>query len=213
MISLIYIERLLFQHSEMDLSSRNLHRLVLVSVMVGSKILDDFYCRNMYYAVSGSVSRAELNEMELQLCFLLDFELDVSRLEFMVHLHGVVKDTTMPSVMLSAGQRSLATSQIPSEMCRLPTATALVSHQRLLSVGIKSEKTQAVALWMQPEDDVWRSGSSTPSPTEASGVPDTPTFQLPVADPLGAADAWFMADEVSEHYPAWSSGTMQPVVA
>lgn len=77
-IALIYGERLLQLHKDFVISRRNVHRLLLVSTLVASKMLDDFYCRNKYYAASGGLSMSKLNDLELKLCFLLNFDLNVS---------------------------------------------------------------------------------------------------------------------------------------
>lgn len=196
-MALVYIERLVQQHPEVAVSPRNAHRLVLVSVMVGSKILDDFYCRNMYYAVTGSISRAELNEMELQFCFLLDFELDVSVAEFAVYHDAVACGH-------SGAVRSAPASPVSPGAYRLPVS-ATAPTPPVTAAWISPEKTQPVALWMRLDDDVWRSGSTTPSPVELAGVPDPPRYQLPAADPLGAANAWFKAEAMPDQHP-WNGG-------
>ena len=79
---LIYGDRLLRLHPTMISSRRNVHRLVLASVVVASKVLDDFYCRNMFYALTGGVTKAQLNVLELELCKLLHFTLHVTPEEF-----------------------------------------------------------------------------------------------------------------------------------
>lgn len=81
-IALIYGERLLQRHKDFVISRRNVHRLLLVSTLVASKILDDFYCRNEYYATAGGLSCQKLNDLELKLCFLLDFDLNVDVEQF-----------------------------------------------------------------------------------------------------------------------------------
>ena len=50
--------------------------------MIASKFLDDFYCRNVYFAMVGGMSNEVLNDLELRLCFMLDFDLNVSKDDF-----------------------------------------------------------------------------------------------------------------------------------
>jgi len=76
-MSLVYCERILDRDPSFVISRHNVHRFVLASVMVGSKIVDDFYCRNVYYAMASGITKQELNALELKLCFLLDFEMNV----------------------------------------------------------------------------------------------------------------------------------------
>lgn len=52
------------------------------SLVVAAKFLDDFYCRNAYFAAVGDMPLKQLNELELRLCFLLDFDLNVTKEEF-----------------------------------------------------------------------------------------------------------------------------------
>ena len=52
------------------------------SVMVASKFLDDFYCRNSFFAAAGGMTTAELNALEVRFCFLMDFRLAVSVEEY-----------------------------------------------------------------------------------------------------------------------------------
>lgn len=82
MIALIYAERLLQRQPNMSICRSNVERLMLVSVMVASKILDDMYCRNVYYACAGGLENKELNALEVQFCFLMDFDLNVNPAEF-----------------------------------------------------------------------------------------------------------------------------------
>lgn len=90
-MSLVYGERILQKHKDFTISQSNVHRFVLTSVLVGSKILDDFYCRNMYYAMAGGLSKADLNGLELKLCDLLDFELNVQPEEFALYRDSLIR--------------------------------------------------------------------------------------------------------------------------
>ncbi|KAL5797818.1 hypothetical protein ACOSQ2_002638 [Xanthoceras sorbifolium] len=46
--------------------------------MVASKMMDDVHYNNAFYARVGGVSNAELNKLELEVLFLLDFGVTVS---------------------------------------------------------------------------------------------------------------------------------------
>ncbi|KAL9248101.1 hypothetical protein vseg_021461 [Gypsophila vaccaria] len=77
-VAYIYIDRLVHRHPQMMLLTLNVHRLLLTTLMVASKILDDVQYNNAFYAKVGGVSNVELNRLELDLLFLLDFEVMVS---------------------------------------------------------------------------------------------------------------------------------------
>ncbi|KAL5794024.1 hypothetical protein ACOSP7_002618 [Xanthoceras sorbifolium] len=53
--------------------------------MVASKMMDDVHYNNAFYARVGGVSNAELNKLELEVLFLLDFGTVSSRLSILFH--------------------------------------------------------------------------------------------------------------------------------
>ncbi|XP_010035608.2 cyclin-U1-1 [Eucalyptus grandis] len=77
-VGYVYIDRLLHKHPDSLVGSLNVHRLLVTSVMVASKMLDDEHYNNAFYAKVGGVSNAELNRLEMELLFLLDFGVVVS---------------------------------------------------------------------------------------------------------------------------------------
>lgn len=106
-IAIVYAERLL-QRKEAGfvITRKNVHRFMLVSIMVASKVLDDFYCRNMYYAQTGGMSMTILNEMELKLCFMLDFELQIQPDEFALYRDSLRRDDVKTSVYVGTSPMS-----------------------------------------------------------------------------------------------------------
>ncbi|XP_047342447.1 cyclin-U1-1 [Impatiens glandulifera] len=76
-VGYVYIDRLAHKHPDSLVVSHNIHRLIVTSVMIASKMLDDVHYNNAFYAKVGGVSNAELNKMELELLFLLDFGVSV----------------------------------------------------------------------------------------------------------------------------------------
>ncbi|KAJ7972794.1 Cyclin [Quillaja saponaria] len=73
----IYVERFL-QSTEVNLTSLNVHRLLITSVMLAAKFIDDAFFNNAYYAKVGGVSTVELNKLEMNFLFSIDFRLQVS---------------------------------------------------------------------------------------------------------------------------------------
>ncbi|EEF46675.1 cyclin-U1-1 [Ricinus communis] len=107
-VGYVYIDRLLHKHPDSLVISLNVHRLLVTSVMVASKVLDDVHYNNAFYAKVGGVSNAELNRLEIELLFLLDFGVMVSsrifesyclHLEKEMLLHGAIQkiERTIPS--------------------------------------------------------------------------------------------------------------------
>ncbi|KAJ8509659.1 hypothetical protein OPV22_000093 [Ensete ventricosum] len=77
-VGFVYIDRAAHRHPASPVVSLNVHRLVLTSLLIASKVLDDKHHNNAFFAKVGGVSNADLNRMELELLFLLDFGLVVS---------------------------------------------------------------------------------------------------------------------------------------
>ena len=150
-IALIYIERLLQAHPTFVITWRNVHRLVLVATMVASKMLDDHYCRNEFYADAAGVTKAELNDMELQLCFLLDFFVAVKPEQFSRYCAPMAREPAVPPLLLGAPLLS------PAPLLGLPTPPMSPGRMRgmpwepLTPPGIKS--TEPPAAWPLPSLD------------------------------------------------------------
>ncbi|KAL3849868.1 hypothetical protein ACJIZ3_011750 [Penstemon smallii] len=73
----IYMDKYI-QGTNIYLTSLNIHRLLITSVMVAAKFMDDAFFNNAYYARVGGVSTTELNKLETKFLFDLDFRLHVS---------------------------------------------------------------------------------------------------------------------------------------
>lgn len=80
--SLIFIDRFVQQQPSFVINSLNIHRLLITSVMISMKFLDDLYYNNSYYAKVGGVPCAEMNSLELQFLFRLNFHLHVRQEEY-----------------------------------------------------------------------------------------------------------------------------------
>ncbi|EXC36981.1 hypothetical protein L484_000801 [Morus notabilis] len=78
----IYIERFLQKRASFYLTSLTVHRLLITSVMLAAKFLDDATESNAYYAEVGGVSTEEMNELEMAFLFSLEFSLLVTAEDF-----------------------------------------------------------------------------------------------------------------------------------
>lgn len=78
MLAYVYIDRFIHQQPEVPITSLNVHRLLITSVMVAAKFVDDAFFNNAYYAKVGGVSTLEMNRLELEFLFNLDFKLQVT---------------------------------------------------------------------------------------------------------------------------------------
>lgn len=91
-VGFVYVDRAVHRRPDFIVGSLNVHRLMLTSVMVASKFFDAMPQSNAFYAKVGGVSNAELNNLELELLFLLDFKVNVSSQEFESYLSHLEKE-------------------------------------------------------------------------------------------------------------------------
>jgi hypothetical protein len=80
-LALIYIDRLITRR-KIVLDSLNVHRLLVTAVMLSAKFFDDHYLDNQHYASVGGVSKVEMNTLELEFLFLLEFNLHVTTQDY-----------------------------------------------------------------------------------------------------------------------------------
>lgn len=77
-VAYAYIDRLMLNHPGFRLTSLNVHRLLITSVMVATKFLDDLHHRNAYYAKVGGLTTEEINSLEIEFLFMQRFRLQVT---------------------------------------------------------------------------------------------------------------------------------------
>ncbi|MCO5597782.1 hypothetical protein L7F22_051864 [Adiantum nelumboides] len=81
-VAYIYMDRLFHQQPDQPINSMNVHRLLITSVMIAAKVVDDVHFNNAFYAKVGGISNAELNKLEVNLLFSLDFRVQVTSFVF-----------------------------------------------------------------------------------------------------------------------------------
>ncbi|XP_057859237.1 cyclin-U1-1 [Cryptomeria japonica] len=102
-VGYIYIDRLVHRQPDFPVTSLNVHRLLLTSVMIAAKMLDDAHYNNAFYARVGGVSNTELNRLELDLLFRLDFRLKVTGKIFESYCLHLEKETNGQRIERSPG--------------------------------------------------------------------------------------------------------------
>ncbi|KAL2917884.1 Pho80p cyclin [Polyrhizophydium stewartii] len=83
MILLIYIDRVCERKPDFTISSLTVHRFIITGITCACKTLCDTYLSNTMYARVGGLTTKELNVLELEFLFLIDWNLnaDVERLQ------------------------------------------------------------------------------------------------------------------------------------
>ncbi|KAF2312640.1 hypothetical protein P3X46_014561 [Hevea brasiliensis] len=77
-VAYVYLDRFAQRQPSLPLNSFNVHRLLITSVMVAAKFMDDKYYNNAYYAKVGGISTIEMNYLEVDFLFGLGFHLNVT---------------------------------------------------------------------------------------------------------------------------------------
>ncbi|KAJ1667519.1 cyclin-like protein interacting with PHO85 [Coemansia sp. RSA 1813] len=81
---LVYLDRITrtqIHRPSMAISPYNIHRLILSAIVVSHKFHSDIFLNNLRYSKVGGIPLAELNQLELELLFLIKFDLKVDSAE------------------------------------------------------------------------------------------------------------------------------------
>ncbi|MCD7449860.1 Cyclin-U4-1 [Datura stramonium] len=81
-VAYIYLDRFSQRHPLLPITSFNVHRLLITSVLLSAKFMDDIFYNNGYYAKVGGISRKEMNLLEVDLLFGIGFQLNVTPTTF-----------------------------------------------------------------------------------------------------------------------------------
>ncbi|CAK9318949.1 unnamed protein product [Citrullus colocynthis] len=81
-IAYVYLDRFVQRQPSLPINSFNVHRLLITSVLVSAKFMDDTYYNNAYYAKVGGISTTEMNFLEVDFLFGLGFHLNVTPTTF-----------------------------------------------------------------------------------------------------------------------------------
>ncbi|CAH2055033.1 unnamed protein product [Thlaspi arvense] len=88
-----YLERPVATSINRRLTSLNVHRLLITSLLVAAKFLERKCYNNAYYAKIGGVSTEEMNRLERTFLFDLDFRLNITREMFEKHCLMLQRET------------------------------------------------------------------------------------------------------------------------
>ncbi|KAK9065399.1 hypothetical protein SSX86_016782 [Deinandra increscens subsp. villosa] len=77
-VAYVYIDRFCSAFPEFRITGRNVHRLLITTIMVASKYVEDMNYRNSYFARVGGITTEEMNTLELEFLFLMNFKIHVN---------------------------------------------------------------------------------------------------------------------------------------
>uniref|UniRef100_A0A7S1VVV1 Cyclin n=1 Tax=Grammatophora oceanica TaxID=210454 RepID=A0A7S1VVV1_9STRA len=106
-LALIYIDRLI-QRNNFLLTELNVHRVVITAILLAAKFFDDAYYNNAYYAKVGGVLVAEMNGLEVDFLFRINFSLHVTPELFHKYKEELMSQST------NGATSAVAVTPIPS---------------------------------------------------------------------------------------------------
>jgi hypothetical protein len=134
---LIYIDRLI-QRNNFLLTELNVHRVVITAILLAAKFFDDAYYNNAYYSKVGGVLVSEMNGLEVDFLFRINFSLHVTpelfekyKAELVAHsMQAAIAPQVSPQ-MPQIEEPSQAAAQLPAfaPSQALAAPIALQSHQ------------------------------------------------------------------------------------
>ncbi|XP_057742265.1 cyclin-U2-1-like [Arachis stenosperma] len=77
-VAYVYIDRFCQNNPSFRINARNVHRLLITTIMMASKYVEDMNYRNSYFARVGGLTTNELNKLEVEFLFLMGFKLHVN---------------------------------------------------------------------------------------------------------------------------------------
>ena len=88
-VGLMYLQRLKQRMPTVCLTSGNIQRLLLTSVLVAAKYLEDSHYPHTHWARIGNLKVQELNALEIELLFNLNFDVGVTREEYEEYVNAL----------------------------------------------------------------------------------------------------------------------------
>lgn len=183
-LALIYIDRLI-QRNNFLLTELNVHRVVITAILLAAKFFDDAYYNNAYYSKVGGVLVSEMNGLEVDFLF---------RINFSLHVTPEVFEKYKAELVAHSASAELAQPQAPPQP--LPT-TPEVEVSQIPTVYHAAGLPQQQQMQMQPQTSasipIQQLQPNHPVPTQVTPSPShvaathssasAPLVAPPVAEP------------------------------
>ncbi|ORX88766.1 cyclin-domain-containing protein [Basidiobolus meristosporus CBS 931.73] len=128
---LIYLERAIKSADGILVNSYTIHRLLITSITIANKFFSDVIYPNSRYAKVGGLPLHEMNKLEVELLFMIDFNLNISPKDFAEYTHRLlsygVNDISKSSSSVRARQRLVSMTSVPEPK---PRETATYAAKR-----------------------------------------------------------------------------------
>lgn len=218
-LALIYIDRLI-QRNNFLLTELNVHRVVITAILLAAKFFDDAYYNNAYYSKVGGVLVSEMNGLEVDFLFRINFSLFVTpdqfgkyKAELVAHSYGSaqilpqqIQPIDIASQQLAHIQQLAPVAQTQHQQVQLITSA---SHSTAESMqtgtgmtqqcdmqqqhAIYSTEQQLVNNPLAQQQILQRANSLPPMSNQPSGcVYNNPPYSAPVMSMLPVSEDPYM---------------------
>lgn len=89
-LMLIYIDRLVTKKN-IALDAYNVHRLIISAILLSAKFFDDHFFFNPHFALVGGLKEREMNTLELEFLFLIEFNLYVTAEDYQTYYNTLAR--------------------------------------------------------------------------------------------------------------------------
>jgi hypothetical protein len=89
-VGFMYVERL-WNLNAISINSKSIHRILITSIVLAAKFMDDNHHSNKHFARVGGISVHELNNLEIRMMFTMKFDFGVTPSEFNACVDMIMK--------------------------------------------------------------------------------------------------------------------------
>nr|XP_043637721.1 cyclin-P3-1 isoform X1 [Erigeron canadensis] len=132
----IYIQRLI-QSENIMLTSLTVHRLLITSILLATKFIDEAFYNNAYYAKVGGVTTAEMNRLEMKFLFAINFQLHVNLNTFRKYCIEVISEASREQIQVDVDRPLYAINSAYSIKDNWSKNESKSSFQPTIEVHIK----------------------------------------------------------------------------
>jgi hypothetical protein len=85
--ALIYMDRL---SSKVEINKYTVHRLIITTLVIAVKYVEDLHYSNAYYAQVGGITLQELNKYESKILEIFEYELEISQSDIETYMEQII---------------------------------------------------------------------------------------------------------------------------
>jgi len=169
-LALIYIDRLIQKNGTFLVNSLNVHRLLITSIMVGVKFFDDQYFNNAFYGKLGGISCKEINLLETEFLFLINFNVHVE-----TDVYNTYNERLMSQVQPLESDKEQQEEQVEESMEMFDASGAPMLHFQHTKKPAVDALQPSVALALAEVSSVKKQSGPPVGPPVATRVRHYPT--------------------------------------